>query len=159
VMVTFDPTGGYGHLDHVQICRLSMRAFDAAADPAQYPDAGEAWQARRLYYTSFQRSRMRRFTEFMERMDVQSSYRDLSIDRLGLSDDEITNEVDVREWVALKQMSFSMHATQQDPNSLFNRVPAEMLAELRSTEYFSLAKGTPLPNTPEARGDLFAGLR
>ncbi|HVG00969.1 MAG TPA: PIG-L family deacetylase [Chloroflexia bacterium] len=159
VIVTFDPTGGYGHLDHVQVCRLSLRAFDAAADPARYPDAGEAWQARRLFYTSFPRSRMQRFTEFMERMDVQSSYRDLSIDRLGLSDDEITNEVDVREWVALKQMSFSMHATQQDPNSLFNRVPAEMLAELRGTEYFSLAKGTPLPDTPEARGDLFAGLR
>jgi hypothetical protein len=52
-----------------------------------------------------------------------------------------------------------MHATQQDPNSLFNRVPAEMLAELRGTEYYSLAKGTPLPDTAEARGDLFAGLR
>jgi LmbE family N-acetylglucosaminyl deacetylase len=159
VMVTFDPTGGYGHLDHVQACRLSLRAFDAAADPALYPGMGEPWQAQRIFYTSFQRSRMKRFREFMERTDLQSSYRNLSIERLGLADDEITNEVDVSEWVALKQKSFSMHATQQDPNSLFNRVPAEMLAALRSTEYYSLAKGTPLPDTPEARGDLFAGLR
>jgi hypothetical protein len=34
-----------------------------------------------------------------------------------------------------------------------------MLMELRATEHFSLAKGAPLPDTEEARGDLFAGLR
>jgi LmbE family N-acetylglucosaminyl deacetylase len=159
IMVTFDPTGGYGHLDHVQACRLSTRAFDAAPDPARYPDAGEPWQVQRLYYTSFPRSRMQRFAEFMQNTDLQTSYRDLNIERLGLADDEITNVVDVREWMPLKEKSLSMHATQMDPNSLFRRLPAEMLVEMRATEYYGLAKGAPLPNTEEAKGDLFAGLR
>jgi LmbE family N-acetylglucosaminyl deacetylase len=102
VMVTFDPTGGYGHLDHVQACRLSISAFDAAADPTRYPNAGEPWQVQRLYYTSFPRSRMQRFAEFMQQTDLQTSYSDLNIERLGLADEEITNVVDVREWVPLK---------------------------------------------------------
>ncbi|MDQ5824361.1 MAG: PIG-L family deacetylase [Chloroflexota bacterium] len=159
VMVTFDPGGGYGHLDHVQIWRFSMEAFEAAADPARYPDAGEAWQTQRLFYNSFPRSQMEKFREAMENMDLQSSYRDLSFEQKGLSDEEITNVVDVREWVAFKEKSLSMHATQMDPNSLFKKLPGDMLMELRATEHFSLAKGTPLPDTPDARGDLFAGLR
>ncbi|MEA2575393.1 MAG: mycothiol S-conjugate amidase [Chloroflexia bacterium] len=159
VMVTFDPGGGYGHLDHVQVWRFTSEAFDAAADPARYPGAGGAWQAQRLYYTGFPRSRMQRFGEVMERMDLESSYRDLNMEQKGFTDEEITNVMDVREWVAFKEKSMSMHATQMDPNSLFTRLPADMLLEMRATEYFSLAKGAPLPDTPDARGDLFAGLR
>ncbi len=159
VMVTFDPAGGYGHLDHVQIWRFSMEAFEAAADPSRYPGAGEAWQTQRLFYNSFPRSRMQRFSEFMERMDLESSYRNLPFADRGFTDEEITNVVDVSEWVPFKEKSLSMHATQMDPNSLFRKLPSDMLMELRATEHFSLAKGAPLPDTEEARGDLFAGLR
>lgn len=159
VMVTFDRAGGYGHLDHTQICRLTERAFDAAADPTRYPASGEPWQAQRLFYSAFPLSLMRKFAELMERMDLQTGFRDLPMERLGLTDEEITNAVDVREWMLLKEKSLSMHATQMDPNSLFRRLPNEMLAEIRATEHFSLAKGVPLPGTEEARGDLFAGLR
>jgi LmbE family N-acetylglucosaminyl deacetylase len=159
VMVTFDRAGGYGHLDHVQICRLTESAFDAAADPTLYPGAGEPWQAQRLFYSGFPRSRMQKFAEALERLDIQTGFRDLHMERLGLTDEEITNAVDVREWVPLKEKSLSMHATQMDPNSLFRRLPSEMLAEMRATEHYSLARGTPLPDAEEARGDLFAGLR
>ncbi len=159
IMVTFDRGGGYGHLDHVQICRFASEAFDAAADPARYPDAGEAWQTQRLFYNSFPRSRMQKFGEFMESVDLESSYRSLDMGEKGLTDEQITNVIDVREWVAFKEKSMSMHATQMDPNSLFRKLPSDMLLEMRATEHFSLAKGTPLPQGEDARGDLFAGLR
>src|SRR5438105_2633154 len=66
VMVTFDPKGGYGHPDHLTIHRLATAAFSAAADPQAYPDAGEPWQAARLYYGAFPRSAMKRLVELME---------------------------------------------------------------------------------------------
>ncbi len=159
VIVTFDPTGGYGHLDHVKIYQLAMRAFSEAADPQKYTEAGEPWQAERIYFSSFPRSQMARFTEIMQEQEVESSFSALDFSKLGLADDQITNVIDVREWVPTKEKSLSCHRTQMAPDSPFSRLPKEVLMELRSKEHYGLAEGTPLPDTEEARGDLFAGLR
>lgn len=159
VIVTFDPSGGYGHYDHVKAYQLARKAFDDAADPRKYPGTGEAWQTQRLFYSSFPRSQMRRFREAWEQLDLTSSYSDLDTSSMGLSDEEITNALDVSEWVPVKEKSLECHRTQMDPNSPFRKAPREMVLSLRATEYFALAKGVDLPETPEARGDLFAGLR
>src|ERR1700758_85392 len=50
VMVTYDENGGYPHPDHVMTHRVSVEAFDAAADPDRYPGSGEPWQPLKLYY-------------------------------------------------------------------------------------------------------------
>ncbi len=42
VMVSYDPNGNYGHPDHINAHRIAIAAWEAAADPARYPDAGEA---------------------------------------------------------------------------------------------------------------------
>ena len=43
VIVTYDERGGYGHPDHIRAHDVAMAAFDAASDPAAYPEAGPAW--------------------------------------------------------------------------------------------------------------------
>lgn len=57
VVVTFDPTGGYFHPDHIAIHRATTLAFEAAGDPARFPeqlDEGlEPYQPQKLYYTVF----------------------------------------------------------------------------------------------------------
>jgi LmbE family N-acetylglucosaminyl deacetylase len=40
VVVTFDPTGGYGHPDHIAIHRHAVAAFHAAADASFSPHLG-----------------------------------------------------------------------------------------------------------------------
>jgi LmbE family N-acetylglucosaminyl deacetylase len=159
IMVTFDPTGGYGHPDHLTIHKLASTAFNAAADPAIYPEAGAPWQAERLYYSAFPRSSFRRMQEFIVENDLDTSFRGLDPEIFGLPDEEITNELDVREWVPSKERSFNQHRTQINPNSPFAKLSPEIMQDWRSKEYFKLAAGTPLPSTPDARGDLFAGLR
>ena len=57
VLVTYNEDGGYGHPDHLQCHRVTVRAFDAAGDPAQYPDAGPAWRPLKLYATAWSRER------------------------------------------------------------------------------------------------------
>lgn len=159
VMVTFERTGGYGHPDHLTVHRLATLAFDVAADPNRFPEAGPPWQAARLYYCGFPRSLMRSFARFMSEMDVESGFRTVDMEQFGMDDSEITNSIDVSKWVPLKEQSLHHHRTQMNPNSVFMKMPEEIMYRLRATEHFSLVAGTPLPDGDDARSDLFAGLR
>jgi N-acetyl-1-D-myo-inositol-2-amino-2-deoxy-alpha-D-glucopyranoside deacetylase len=40
VVVTYEPSGGYGHPDHVRAHAVTVRALELAADPAWRPDGG-----------------------------------------------------------------------------------------------------------------------
>src|SRR6202012_4025812 len=48
-IVPYDENGGYPHPDHIRTHEVSMAAFDAAADPDRFPDAGAPWQTLKLY--------------------------------------------------------------------------------------------------------------
>ena len=50
MIVTYgDDQEGYPHPDHLRVHDISMLAFDAAADPDRYPEAGEPWQSSKIY--------------------------------------------------------------------------------------------------------------
>ena len=48
VMTTYDENGGYPHPDHIMCHKISVAAFEAAADPDAYPYRGAAWQPLKL---------------------------------------------------------------------------------------------------------------
>jgi len=159
VMVTFDPTGGYGHPDHITICRIATAAFHAAGNSTIYPDAGEAWQPARLFYSGFPRGQMERFSDMLDEMGVENFMGMVDRSKFGLDDATVSNQVNVGDWVRIKEKSLQHHRTQLNPDNIFNKMPKEWMDKFRTTEYFALAAGTPLPDTEDARTDLFAGLR
>ena len=59
VVITFDPTGGYFHPDHVKMHQATTLAFHAAGDPERFPgqldDGLPAYKPQKLYYTVFPR--------------------------------------------------------------------------------------------------------
>jgi LmbE family N-acetylglucosaminyl deacetylase len=57
VMVTYDPNGNYGHPDHINAHRIAAAAWDAAADPDRFPDAGEPHAVAKFYEIAFNRDR------------------------------------------------------------------------------------------------------
>jgi N-acetyl-1-D-myo-inositol-2-amino-2-deoxy-alpha-D-glucopyranoside deacetylase len=57
VMVSYDENGGYGHPDHINAHRIAFAAFDAAADPGRFSDAGPPHEVAKLYQTAFPRER------------------------------------------------------------------------------------------------------
>ncbi len=59
VIITSDPIGGYGHPDHIAVHKATVKAFDAAGDPAQFPEAGAAHRPQKLYYNVFPRGIMK----------------------------------------------------------------------------------------------------
>ena len=49
VVITHDPSGGYGHPDHIATHNATVRAFQLSGDPLQYPEAGPAFRPEKLY--------------------------------------------------------------------------------------------------------------
>jgi N-acetyl-1-D-myo-inositol-2-amino-2-deoxy-alpha-D-glucopyranoside deacetylase len=58
VMVSYDPNGNYGHPDHINAHRIAIGAWEAAADPQIYPDAGAPHAVAKFYETAFSREAM-----------------------------------------------------------------------------------------------------
>ena len=160
VMTTYDENGGYPHPDHIMCHNVSMEAFEAAADPARYPHAGEPWAVSKIYYNqTFTRSRVLAFHNAYLDEGLESPYAEWIE---GWKDDdrperEITTRVECSKFFDIRDRALLAHRTQIDPNGAWFRAPMEMQTRLWQTEDFELAQSRVDVTTPE--DDLFAGLR
>ncbi len=157
VVLTHDPTGGYGHPDHVTMQRHVTEAFPLAADPGYAPgvDAGTApWQPRLLYWVCFPRSNFRRMWQQMIDAGITPPFASQEVETIGTPDELVTTVVDVSAYVEVKIQSLNCHRTQIDPNGPFSQLPEHLLRESMSTEYFALAA----PGDAGKDADLLAGL-
>ena len=64
------------------------------------------------------------------------------LDTLGVTEDLITTEVDVRDFVAAKRAAMAAHASQISDNSFFLTMPEEFFREGFGVEWFIL-RGAP----------------
>lgn len=160
VMTTYDENGGYPHPDHIMCHKVSMEAFEAAADPQRYPHAGEPWEVAKIYYNqTFTRSRVLAFHNAYLDEGLESPYAEWIE---GWKDDdrperEITTHIECSDWFETRDKALLAHRTQIDPNGAWFRAPMEMQTRLWPTEDFELAKSRIEVSLPE--DDLFAGLR
>jgi len=160
VLTTYDENGGYPHPDHIRCHEVSMYAFEAAADPDRYPDAGEPWQVLKLYYQhTFNRPRTLAIHEEMLRRGLESPYEE----RLKewkpdpAHDARITTRVPCADYFPVRDRALIAHATQIDPDGPWFHVPLEIQQEVWPTEDFELVKSEVPVDLPE--DDLFAGIR
>jgi len=107
VIVTFDPFGGYGHPDHIFIHHRTREAFAAAGDPAQYPEAGEPYQPRKLYWSVFPRGFLKfavRVLPLLGRDPAKfGRNRDINLREIAGHDYPPTTRIDVWPYYAIKQ--------------------------------------------------------
>ena len=160
VVTTYDERGGYPHPDHVMCHKITVAAFDAAADLDAYPDAGESWQPAKLYYHhAFHRARMQALHDEMLRRGLESPYGD----RLAewkpdpAWDSRITTRVPCADYFPDRDRALLAHATQIDPDGFWFAVPLEVQQAVWPTEDYELARSHVDSRLPE--NDLFAGLR
>jgi mycothiol S-conjugate amidase len=161
VLVTYDENGGYPHPDHIRCHEVSVAAFDAAADPDKFPEAGEPWQPSKLYYThGFSRARMVAFHEALLARGMESPYEEW----LKQWDDKrpdvmerVTTRVECGEYFEVRDRALLAHATQIDPTSRFFFVSTDMQREIWPTEEYELARS--LVDTTLPEDDLFEGVR
>jgi mycothiol S-conjugate amidase len=160
VVTTYDENGGYPHPDHIMCHKVTMRAWEAAADPAAYPEAGEPWQPLKLYYQhSFNRPRIVALHEAMLARGLDSPYDDWLEEWKDdpEHDDRVTTRVNCADFFHVRDQALIAHATQIDPEGRWFAVPLEVSQRAWPTEDFELV--TSLVPTVLPEDDLFAGVR
>ncbi|HEX7022490.1 MAG TPA: PIG-L deacetylase family protein [Trueperaceae bacterium] len=147
VVITFDPHGIYGHVDHIKIHRAATAAFWSAGNVAAVPP-------RRLFYTAMAAGRLRE----MQAARQNSPMSGLDPDLYGVSEGSFAAVLDVSAQLEAKQQAIRAHRSQTGPRSSFANMPAEAWQQALSRETFTLGglRDACFPTPPV--GDLFAGL-
>lgn len=109
VLTVYDPAGGYGHPDHVQVNRVGLRAAELAGTPV-------------VLEATVDRDLLLRTLRIVTRL-VRPFYRlppefDLStFERAYAPRSRITHRVDVRAYTAAKRAAMHAHASQASADS------------------------------------------
>jgi N-acetyl-1-D-myo-inositol-2-amino-2-deoxy-alpha-D-glucopyranoside deacetylase len=143
VVLTHDPSGGYGHPDHKTMCSHATIAAERASDP----DAATPL----LYYVCFPRGVFQTWWKEMTDRGITPPFAVDAIDSLGTPDEEVTTTLDVSAWVETKLASLACHRTQIGDDGPFEQLPQDVVHRLMRTEYYQLA-------VPAGALDLLAAL-
>lgn len=165
VVVTFAPNGGYGHVDHMAIHRMTVAAIEAAAHSARFPEQRlEPHRVRKLYFQAMPRERVlqmrdearKRGEDFIPGGDEAT----LPVEEMGTPMSDITTFVKLSDAeFEAKMRSMASHATQMPADSPWARATVEELRAFMGTEVFQLMP-PPLSDRayPTPEQDVFTGL-
>jgi len=117
VVITFDPVGGYHHPDHIAIHNATVKAFHAANDAAQYPEAGPAFQPQKLYCHVFPHGWLKVMVKIQTLLgrDPHRFGRNKDIDLAAMIEDEFPVHAVVRlkkQTVLTRNKAAACHASQ-----------------------------------------------
>ncbi len=159
VVTAYDPYGGYGHPDHIQVHRVGTAAFFGAADVGRFPSEGdgEPWQPSKLYWSTWPRERTRRTRRLMALTGDISPEEAEREPGAGTLDEHITTWLDVRPWFDRKWQAVLSHHTQIAEDSWPRTLPDDVRRQGFGEEAFILAFSRVA--APAGADDLFAGLR
>jgi N-acetyl-1-D-myo-inositol-2-amino-2-deoxy-alpha-D-glucopyranoside deacetylase len=162
VLVTYDEHGHYGHPDHIQAHRVSLRARDLAADPGY--GEGEPWRIAKFYATAAPRTVLARSIALM-RESRHPFERVSGIDQLGygVPDDQVTTVVDARAHLPAKLAALRAHRTQiavaSEDQGPFFALSNNIGQQAFGAEYYTLLDGQRGPSAADGReSGLFSGL-
>ena len=164
VVVTYDSNGGYGHPDHIQAHRVTVAAFDAAADPSYAPEAGEPWTASKLYWSAVPRSLLQAGIDLLREAGDTSGF--FGVEKaedlpFGVPDEQVTTEVDAADHLEAKVAAMRAHKTQIAVDGPFFALSNNIGQRAFGVEHYTLARGERGPAVVGPHGwedDLFAGL-
>ena len=159
VVVTYDDFGFYGHPDHIQAHRVTMRGLELATQPA---DDLDCWTVTKVYATGMPKSVLAAGLEAM-RGQPNSPFEGVeSVDDMpfGNPDEQITTEIDAREHLDQKMAALAAHATQISVDGPFFALSNNLGQQGWGREHFVLLHGPrgPGQGAHDWESDLFAGV-
>jgi N-acetyl-1-D-myo-inositol-2-amino-2-deoxy-alpha-D-glucopyranoside deacetylase len=161
VVVGYDEHGGYGHPDHVQAHRVTMRAVEVAADADHRPDLGAAHTVAKVYWTCVPVSVLQEGLDALAAADTgYDGVTDAREIPFAAEDADVTCEIDGAAHRAEKAAAMAAHATQLTMDGEFYALSNNLGQEVLTTEHYRLVRGARGPGAG-AQGwetDLFAGL-
>ncbi len=159
VVTAYDPYGGYGHPDHIQVHRVGTAAFFGAGDVGRFPveDGEEPWLPAKLYWATFPRTAVKE----MQRRAVEAG--EMAAEdapdepAIGTPDHDVTTWVSNPHRAEAKKQAALAHVTQIPADSWVHRMGEEEHNPLFGREPFvRVFSRVAVPNPED---DLFAGLR
>jgi LmbE family N-acetylglucosaminyl deacetylase len=156
VLTVYDPAGGYGHPDHVQVHRVGIRAAELAGTAVVLEATVDRRPLVRVL-TVLQWSRV------LHLLGVdQREWNPARFERAYSDPALITHRVGIRDYAAVKRAVMAAHASQASADagvrtlSVFLRLPPWTFARVFSHEWF-VERGRAVPDRP--LDDIFASLR
>ncbi|MCW2725575.1 MAG: Mycothiol S-conjugate amidase [Frankiales bacterium] len=100
VLTVYDPAGGYGHPDHVQVTRVGLRAAELAG-------------TRVVLEATVDRTALQRVLRLVHRLPgIPADFGPARFDAAYTPRAALTHRVDVRRYVAAKRAAMAAHASQ-----------------------------------------------
>jgi N-acetyl-1-D-myo-inositol-2-amino-2-deoxy-alpha-D-glucopyranoside deacetylase len=128
VMLTWDPSGGYGHPDHRAVHRFATAAFEQEAIHATHP--------RSLYYTALPIHLFEEMAAELAKQGISFGNDSMRERAEQLQHLPVTTQIDVSPFIEKKLAALREHATQMPADSPFQRLPPEFRDRFAGTEYF-----------------------
>ena len=153
VVVTYDEFGAYGHPDHIQAHRVTVKALEQTRDIVA-----------KFYYTAVARSFIEASIVAMREQGHELFFGVESADDVPFakSDDEITTQIDARDFLDAKVEAMRAHATQIEVDGPFFALSNHIGQKAFGLEHYVLMAGEKGPTKAESGHDweidLFAGL-
>jgi LmbE family N-acetylglucosaminyl deacetylase len=153
MLIIYDPAGGYGHPDHVQVHRVGLRAAELAATPVVLEATVDRTALLRLLRWLHRLGLLRWAPAEWQPERLAASYTDPAV---------ITHRVDVRGHLSAKRAAMAAHLSQRGategrrPLTLFLMLPLPIYRRVFGHEWF-----TERGRTPKGRplDDIFSTLK
>lgn len=147
ILITFDPHGGYAHVDHLQVQRATTAAFFSSGS---LPYGGP----QRLYFTVSPLA-------YAQHISMIDSERELKPELYGVSESTAAVRVNIQQQRKKKLAALAAHGTQMGANSLMGRLSDEQRQQFEESvlgeEWFALG-GTRVPIAHYPLSDLLDGI-
>jgi N-acetyl-1-D-myo-inositol-2-amino-2-deoxy-alpha-D-glucopyranoside deacetylase len=159
VLVIYDPFGGYGHPDHINVHRIGLAAYTGCIDLGRFPleEGEELWEPKKLYWTTWPRSRVKAMMKARFEAGEITPEEFAEAEHRGTPDEYITCWVDVSDKVDVKEKALRAHRSQIPADWPWLVVADEQKADVFGRESF--VRVFSRVDAPDVEDDLFAGLR
>lgn len=159
VVLVYDPFGGYGHPDHINVHRIGVAAFFGTSDLGRFPlgPGEEPWSPDKLYWSVWPRSRTARMADARLASGSLTPEEHERLRRGGTPDEDVTAWIDVGDHVDAKLAALRAHRSQIPEDWFLLTVPDEARPELLGREAYLRVFSR--VDSPAPETDLFAGLR
>lgn len=160
IVITFDPIGGYKHPDHIHIHKATVMAFSNADDRNFYPQAGEPFKPKALYYQIFPRGMFKLIVRLMPLIGKDPTKfgrnNDINLKELAEVDFPLHVRLDVNSVAQIKRHASEQHASQGGKN--MRRGLFGFFAKLFGEREDFMQAYPPVTENFKRKSDLFDGI-
>jgi LmbE family N-acetylglucosaminyl deacetylase len=160
VVITFDPIGGYKHPDHIHIHKATVFAFANADNPTFYPEAGEPFKPKALYFQVFPRGMFKLIVRLMPLIGKDPTKfgrnNDINLKELAEVDFPLHVRLNINSVAQIKRHASAQHASQGGKN--MRRGLFGVLSKLFGEREEFMQAYPPVDGNFKRKSDLFDGI-